>query len=391
MVVSLATGCGRLDYAPLSDPDPAPDGGPELPPDGVNQRSLGTGGVLYQGDAAGPAGERRVTLEVPPAVGPGDRLRAGSREYFVVALEGDTLWLDADLSEAIDGPITIERAFPSLRSWMDARGGDLAGEERSEHALLYPDGIFPPNRVLLRADTSPEHHLEIRAAPGNDHGGQPGAGPVLDGTGIFIVINIEADHTVVSGLEIINAGEEPEGGGDASIRVEGVGVVLERLLIHDELSLSNGIRSAIAPFVTDTTVRNCMLWNLTDGIEMNAAAASLMRVENLTVQGTRYGLVQTGGTLIASNVISVDGTLENFRGEIQQQHNISSDDTATGPGSMTGIAADQLFVAPLGPDLHLLSDAPAVGAGIEPQSPDATDIDGQSRPQGAWDIGADER
>jgi hypothetical protein len=99
-----------------------------------------------------------------------------------------------------------------------------------------------------------------------------------------------------------------------------------------------------------------------------------------------------------TNTISVGVGLDSFAfvklgdGWGDSSSNISSDGTAPGPGSLTGISAESLFIsATLGSEnLHLDGGAAAIDGGIE-RSDFELDVDGELRQPGAWDIGADER
>ena len=85
---------------------------------------------------------------------------------------------------------------------------------------------------------------------------------------------------------------------------------------------------------------------------------------------------------------------DDFSGAIDQSHNLSSDDTAAGLGSVTGRTPSSQFVsvAAGSEDLHLGPSSDAVNAGTDLSSDFTRDIDGQGRPRdGSWDIGADER
>jgi hypothetical protein len=202
------------------------------------------------------------------------------------------------------------------------------------------------------------------------------------------LIDIQTDYTRISGFELQNIGTPPLGGGDAAIRVEAVGVVLERLLIHDVSDPgAKGIRAAIEPETSDFTIRNCVLWNVDRGIQ-NASSNGVVRVEHSTILDSRLvGIDQIAGTIDTSNVLVAGRGIADSFGTIAQTNNVSSDGTAVG---LSNQDLDMLFVAPRvnPPDFHLSATSPAREIGTPGTG---NDIDGDSRPSGQWDVGADER
>ncbi len=73
-------------------------------------------------------------------------------------------------------------------------------------------------------------------------------------------------------------------------------------------------------------------------------------------------------------------------------HNVSSDASAPGPLSMTGVSASAVFLSP-SPDVdnyHLRPDSIARNSGVSFFLAGDLDVDGEARPSTGWDRGADE-
>ena len=104
--------------------------------------------------------------------------------------------------------------------------------------------------------------------------------------------------------------------------------------------------------------------------------------------GTKQDYCVYSGTLGTNEVCHTSGTPPSTA---SLDHNMSSDDTAVGTGSIINEDSGEFKSAVLGTeDLHLESDADAVGAGFDLGGTVDHDIDDQLRPLGDWEMGADE-
>ena len=104
--------------------------------------------------------------------------------------------------------------------------------------------------------------------------------------------------------------------------------------------------------------------------------------------GTKQDYCVYSGTLGTNKVCHTSGTPPSTA---SLDHNMSSDDTAVGTGSIINEDSGEFKSAVLGTeDLHLESDADAVGAGFDLGGTVDHDIDDQLRPLGDWEMGADE-
>ncbi|MDX1431661.1 MAG: CARDB domain-containing protein [Gammaproteobacteria bacterium] len=396
----------------------------------INYRSIG---VRRDGLAAGngvdwsataTAGSAEVRLQgrgaLSPEIGRGDRLvlapgQANETVAHLADRDGaDRLRLQQPLARSLTGAaFVIERAFHDIQSWEDARQGDLAAERRIEVGVLYDDGPFhcrPAAESGCRRDggrptamatidgsvTTAAHYMALEAARGRHHRARRDAGVVLDGEGeVATGIRILDHHTRVAGLEMRGFAGIP---GAAAITVEGArGVLLADMLIHDFDGGEHSATAILGRRLAGFTLRNSIIHGPGGaGVRLNHPTAS-GAVENCTVYAmSGTGIEEGDGLLDVRNTISMGNGEADFRVRRGlQDHNLSSDESAAGRGSMTGRSAEREFrsASLASPDLHLGTQAEAAGSGVVLSPSFRADIDGEPRPTGnteRWSRGADE-
>ena len=240
----------------------------------INHRSIGTfKGVLFgTGTASVAKGDTAVTFEggtIPANVGRGDEIVIDDEELYVLSRDSDTqLTLQQPAAaDHVDDEFAVRRAYTSIQGWVNDRNGNLVREDRLEVGVLYNDGPFTVKNGWVMAwihgsRTDPEHFMWLTAAEGARHKGVAGTGVVLDGrdrtrTGLIV----EDDYTRIDGIELKRFGHWLV---PAAVTVRGaMGVVLERLIIHDfdtdrRRHESYGIKGGVN---SSFTVRNCIIYD----------------------------------------------------------------------------------------------------------------------------------
>ncbi len=380
----------------------------------TNYRSIGVdGSVIYGvGVASVKAGSRTVNFSdgasLPISIGAGDVLTIATDTLYIAARNSATqVTIQAIAPNTWSTSYTITRAYTTLQAWEDDREGDLVADGRKEVGVVYNDGPFTslPNPALTidGSVTDSSHFLRLMAADLHHHVGTAGTGVVIDGEdNVTWGIWIEDDYTEIDGLEMKRFTDSP-GGGDTAIFVAARSIFLERLLIYDFVSgpaTAYGIRTTNDPGLSPDasfTARNCIIYGGDIGILLNAIAGHRGTVENTTIYNmTLRGVRSAGGILDVTNTMVLSSTIdfESTGGTLLQSHNMSSDSTAAGTGSLANrLAADQFIsLVPGSEDFHLNATSDAINTGTD-LSPDVvTDIDNEARPFGSgYDMGADER
>jgi hypothetical protein len=333
----------------------------------VNYRSIGTRrGHLDAGDgvlrsAFGDAESATIRFEgageLAENVGRGDRLTlnaGGAHDVigYVASRDGPTrLTLQQPLSAPFSGvSFTIQRAFHDIQSWENAREGDLVADARVEVGVLFDDGPFRCRPVAdsgCRFDgaramamatidgsvTNAAHYMALQAADGQRHRGVAGSGVVLDGeNAVQFGIRVLDHYTRISGLALRRfAGRR----GTAAVSVERARhVLLDDLFIHDFHGAEGPAAGILGGHFGDFVLRNSTFRDGGTGVRIDRPTASAL-VENCTVSGmSGVGILEGDGLLNVRNTVSVGSGERDFqvrRGA--REHNLSSDDSALGPGS----------------------------------------------------------
>jgi hypothetical protein len=227
------------------------------------------------------------------------------------------------------------------------------------------------------------------------------------------VITIVSHHVDIEGLEITGWLNDVLENSREAVHVAASGTLLSALLIHGDQHPNtpnpNGDAINLESMLDGwtLTVRNSVIFDISrSAINFQGSGAPVVHIESCTVANTGTSGSQAdgqagiafggnpGAVVTVTNTISVGVGVEDFdfgkTGDNwgSSSHNVSSDATAPGPGSLTGVIGAALFVSAA--DFHLAVGAPTIDAAIDLPGFDV-DFDGELRPSGAWDIGADER
>jgi len=251
--------------------------------------------------------------------------------------------------------------------------------------------IYTPFNISTEANNSQRHQGKWDDAKYNLK--------YTTGPGVSNVLAIAISNVRVDGLQI--KGTAGNGMGLVAIKVESS-------VAHNTTSISNCIVSGVS-----STVQNEGIWvyssikawnniiygfnlNSGSGIRFSVSTANTSYISNVTIYDCVYGLNNTWvGTPLAKNVITQNCT-DGFNGAINAGSNYNiSNKSADAPGANSKNSTTVVFVDAANKNFHLSnSDTAARGSGVnlsaDPNLPFSTDIDGQPRPTGAWDIGADQ-
>lgn len=306
---------------------------------------------------------------------------------------------------------TSSRDYSTIAAWeadLDNSGlyssGDVARGE------LYNDSVFDESVLINGGGTVGLASVTLTAAAGERHDGTAG-------TGARIVISVGADQTVIThGRTFVTT---------SWIEIDGNGVSV-RCGWNDTNSNDNDITNCIvhgarrAGFCEGIvkgrrgTIANCIVYDWQGTAEFastgiapktgfgshNVYCVNCTSHDNESASGGGKGIDYTDSTnhIIKNCIATSNGTDYTAAATAgAASHNLSSDATASGTGSLTSKTAANQFVSIVGgsEDLHLKTGADAIDAGTDlGTTPTGVniDIDGRDRDlEGdTWDMGADE-
>lgn len=239
--------------------------------------------------------------------------------------------------------------------------------------------------------TDATRRVVIRPASGHEHGGDKTAGfRVTHATATSGIIRPFHDVTV-KGIVLLPTGNS------SAVRNNGNAPSLDVDSCIIAGDSAGGTGSGIS---CDTTTGR--FWNNFisgfDGVSgaigiLTAVAGNTISAYNNTIDDCRIGIARTNGTLRPKNNIVQNCTSVDYSGTLTDSETNISSDTTSPNAALRSISLT--FVDAANGDYHLAAgDTDAIGAGTDLHA-DANlafnyDIDGDTRPDGAWDIGADQ-
>jgi len=312
---------------------------------------------------------------------------------------------------------TTGRDFTTITLWEAAMSTTSGSADSLSQGDVYNDTVF--DEIVSFNDTTPgEILLTVPSAERHDGTAGTGARNVRTGSGIVFFVTIP--NFTAEWLEIDDNANGSENGIILDQRTgadRSLINVYRNMIIHDNLNdkaagitVNNGACNILNTIVYD------MKGTHTGGSAVEGIAPTSDRVQNI-MNCTVYNTVNDNGSGTCRGITTADNsdqkvqncividTLGTTSASVEDfdlptpanavyDHNISTDSTASGTGSLTGITAVATFVSLVGDseDLHLLDTSVAIGAGsVIGSTPAGVDIDIDGTTRGAtWDIGADE-
>lgn len=260
--------------------------------------------------------------------------------------------------------------YTLLSSWESGEQRNLVTADEIAVAECQA-GAITDNVTLTGWTVDATRFTWIRAATGHGHGGLASAGfRVTGNNGVVIQCGMNFCH--VSGIVVITSNNHGIFGQFASSDP-----IVDACVVVG--NTSNGATGVAAMGVC----RNCIIYDFSG---TNGRGITGQTCENNTVINCTLciGNIETS---VKNNIASGSGN--DYSGTLNgSATNISAD--ATSP--QVGLRNISLtFVDAANDDYHLdATDTAAIGAGTDLSGSFTNDIDGDTRPAGAWDIGADQ-
>lgn len=305
---------------------------------------------------------------------------------------------------------TASRDYSTITAWEAALGGAAGGAGNDAVGEAYNDSAF--DEAVTINDATPSS-IALTVASEEMHDGTAGTGARIVRTTSTATIRLGGSSVFpmkCSWMEVDANGRAStsfQGFLTAQTGFTGNECTFERCIVHGgRTQTSAGIY--LSSSAADLRAMNCIVYDCDgqSGYTYAGAGAIVLgvwphEVFNLTVHNVsgRFscGLDMFDALHIARNLVISDTTIgDDYNPTGSQDHNISTDATATGTGSLTNQSAASLFISvvPGSEDLHLKPGSPAIGAGANlGVSPEGVnfDIDNYDRSlAAAWDIGADQ-
>jgi hypothetical protein len=278
---------------------------------------------------------------------------------------------------------------------------DLVALDVVLNVACYADGLDDDDVDLYGWTTGPDNPIRIYTPVSPDevgisqrHDGTAGTGFVMGGDSTSGMLTIGVPHVTVEGIEFDSF--TATGNGASAIVVDGASdVTIDKVIVHGYQHATYSLHGILVADDGSATITNSVIYDGDpDGAGIYTWGSSpRATVYNTTVYSTGSGVGGDAGTIVAVNVVSMGNNWDDFWGPLgaMSSNNLSSDNTAPGNNSLTGLSASGQFVSinPGSEDFHLKAGADAINAGLPLGMFFDDDIDGESRGL-SWDMGADE-
>jgi hypothetical protein len=313
---------------------------------------------------------------------------------------------------------TDGRDYSTIAAWeadLDSAAIYQAGDDAVGEC--YDDSPLDEHATIDGGGTIGLGSIRLTAAEGERHDGTAGTGARVVRSSAFAISVNTPVKTTVEDLELDLNGNE-----GAAVRIlSQADVALQRSILHGVGGQSGN--AGVLDF-GHLDLQNCLIYSIARTADdpqgvygvRDFYPATESRVHNLTVfrvqrqngTGPAYGFyMQDQPTKAYRNLIAMDtgGTSTGQKKDFSQSafaqatvdHNLSSDATASGEGSLTGKLSSNQFISTVegSENLHLKSGADAIDAGVDLGTTPAgvnLDVDGYDRHAAGvpWDMGADE-
>ena len=310
---------------------------------------------------------------------------------------------------------TTARDYATITLWEAAFGGAAGGGGDTAKGECYDDSAF--DEAITFNESTPDDAI-LSVASGERHDGTEGTGARLVMTATQVITVSPTIDVLIEWLEV-----DHNGNAGTILGTTNTAALLEcaNLIVHGISGTTAAGNGAIG--VNDSrelSVRNCFVYDYVESGDFRTAHGilganfRLQEVFNCSVHdiqndnatsGNAYGITTTdSGDDQVRNCIATDtggssgGTFQDYfdtgPGSATYSHNLASDTSASGTGSLDSKTSANQFVSNSAPyDLHIKAGADAIDVGTDLGAVDAAiDINGRNRDTegDVWDMGAHE-
>lgn len=288
--------------------------------------------------------------------------------------------------------------YTDAQTWWDTEGGDYDYVTNATNRRLKCYNDWPGGKseqVNLSAvagySANDTYYPEFMAADGEGHGGIPGGGFFLSKNAQYgVVLDLNADYLRVTGIEARNT---------AATYSFGVRTLKDTMVLKYVLARAGATYGSF--YVNSSCTFICCGAIDAPGWAYNFQEWASPTLIGCVAKGCAEGFIKLGSQ--GSVTLKICASYENTGSEYWSQsgswhasstNNASSTASTVAPPGLNPITADVVaadFVNPSIGDMHLASGSTLIGAGANLYTNGAdVDIDGDTRPNAAWDVGYDQ-
>lgn len=315
---------------------------------------------------------------------------------------------------------TTDRDYSTITLWeADLDDTDRYSENDDAVGEMYNDSVFDESVTINGGGTVGLNSVTLTVAEGERHDGTAGTGAIVRSSSNSPLFSFGANALTkaVRWIESdLSSAEALSGQRYLVARHSGGVSICDHCLMHGASSFQSAKVNYIRIRASSgTTLNNSIIYDTGEAFTGDAGEKNVIEndgnvadIFNVTMHncyndgssGSINGVKLAAGAN-ARNVLITDVTAVTssacFSGSATEDHNASSDATASGTGSLTNIVTADQYVSTVGgsEDLHLKPGSDCIDAGTDlgtTPSGVEIDIDGNDRDAAAvtWDIGAHE-
>lgn len=252
--------------------------------------------------------------------------------FFCQSIFADTNISSIGITDTCDGDCT----YTTIQGWETAVEGDLVTAGDIEKGECWDDGDFDEVVDINGSTTDSSNYMWLTSASGERHDGTHLNGVVNSrGTNTGVVFTLTDNFTLFEDMIVLDGGA----GASEHIIIGGDNCTLRNIISHtapDHAIQNNGTAA-------DTVLINCIVIDSDDDAIHCRGGGSMSAYNSLTYNttGGRGFNAESTATIVATNCISMVSSLIDYggAGTVTQSYNISSDDTASGTGSVIDAVA----------------------------------------------------
>lgn len=283
---------------------------------------------------------------------------------------------------------TASRDYATLTLWFAALPASLVTADELWVGTCYNDSDFTDGTIFCSVTTDATRYWKLTVDPASRHNGTfaTGARLISSADVSSYLFAFSSNYYILEWLNVESGAYVSSFGGSNAI-------------LRNFIYKANTVDHRYGISVVYGSISNVIIYGFNGASYYGLISGTTQNlpIKNVTIYNCAIGIECSFRYFEGINCICVENTVDFIAPYINANpsNNISTDSSAPGINSHTGITAASLFqnITSGSEDLRLKSTASAIGEGLNLGTADGVniDIEGHTRPaSGAWDIGADE-